>query len=293
MEYIIGQSYDMKVSQVVVDNFPTSIFYILSENNQKIRVYDFEKKRCSKVESIKCIFKGPDEFGANVFQRDRLFLLKDLYEPGHSYDFSYRCSKKENDKIVYYYIRDIFGMLQVFRGPLDEKHRKKDAKIRLYVRAIDEQNANLVLDKVPIYLETASNNDSGTNDLEALFDKYIQYGEDSVLRSISRFIMADLRVEMWGSLYRMSQKLGAKQQTLKEIRSEIVSAYKNVSSESIAENDELNVLSESAQRVTKVQRQMGKLFEEGKSISEIMGTCSLTRYEIVKNLIQAGYFYHS
>ncbi len=293
MEYIIGQSYDMKVSQVVVENFPTSIFYVLADNNQKIRAYDFEKKRCSKVESIKCIFKGLDEFGKKVFQRDRLFLLKDLYEPGHIYDFKYRFSKKEKDGFVYYYFKDIFGMQQVFRGPLKEGQRKKDTKVSLYLRAIDEQNINLILDRVPAYSETTSIHIEGTNDLDVLFNNYIKSGEDSVLRSISKSIMADLRVEMWGSLYRMSQKLGAKQQTLKEIRSEIVSAYKNVSSESIAENNELNDLSGSAQRVTKVQRQLGKLFEEGKSISEIMGTCSLTRYETVKNLIQAGYFYLS
>ena len=41
MDYLIGQSYDIKVFQIVVEKFPTSIFYVLAENGQKLRVYDF------------------------------------------------------------------------------------------------------------------------------------------------------------------------------------------------------------------------------------------------------------
>ena len=146
MEYIEGQSYDMKVSQVVVEKFPTSLYYVLADNSQKIRVYDFEKNRCSKVSTIKCVFKGKDEFGVNDFHRDRLYLMKELYSPGQVYEFAYRSSKKENETVIYYNLRDIFGMQQIYRGPLPEEQRKLDTKIKLFVRVIDETEVALQLE---------------------------------------------------------------------------------------------------------------------------------------------------
>lgn len=291
MEYIEGQSYDMKVSQVIVENFPTSLFYVLDDNNQKIRVYDFEKNRCSKVSTIKCVFKGKDEFGANVFYRDRLYLMKELYSPGHVYEFAYRSSKKENEKVIYYNLRDIFGMQQIYRGPLSEEQRKLDTKIKLFVRGIDETEVALQLEPITPLWEPEVQKGHISNELNAEFREYIQNGDDAVLKKISKQVKADMKVEMWGTLYRMAQKLGASQVTLINIRSEIILAYKEIIQKSTIPTEANPRLTHSTQKPTSEQKRLCKAFDEGKSITDLMNIFGYKRQDVVNLLIKLGKFY--
>ena len=289
MEYIEGQSYDMKVLHVEVEKFPTKMYYILEENNRGITIYDFERKRCNNVKSIKCIFKGCDEFGTKKFHRDRLFLMKDLFEPGHVYEFKYRSRKRIDSIIPSYNIRDMFGLQHVYQGELAETQKKQGASILLYLKEINEIEGKLVLRSPSQFMEENADKLHIINELEPLFFRYIQNGEDAVLRDISKLVKADLKVEMWGSLYRMAQKLSPTPQTLKQIRSEIITAYKNI----IFFNELPNKKEELTSNVVtpNVQNLLIKLFDEGKTISEIMAYCSLSRYEIVMQLKNLGKFY--
>lgn len=293
MEYIIGQSYDMKVSQVVVENFPTSLQYVLAENNQRVRVYDFEKNRCSKVKSIKCIYRGLDDSGAKRFYRDRLFLMKDLFSPGHIYEFAYRSAKKDGDNILYYNVRDKFGMQHAYQGPLTEKQRKKDAKIWLYLKGIDETNARLQLEEASVSWDSNKNQETMDEDLDSLFNDYIKYGGDTVLKAIANHVKADLKVEMWGSIYRMAQKLHPDPKTLMDIRSEIVASYKNVLLQNAVCYESPLLQTATTAKLTKLQKQIAELYDEDKTITEMMEVCSLSRYDIVKQLIESGIFYTS
>ncbi len=292
MEYIIGQSYDMKVSYVHVEKIPSKIYYVLEENNHRLLVYDFEKTHCKRVKSIKCVFKGCDESGTKIFHRDRLFLMKDLYEPGHVYEFTYRSLKRKDDLIPSYNVKDIFGLQHVYQGELAETQKKQGAKIQLYLKEINEVEGKLVLESPKLFMKDSNNRLSSNNEvIEALFDNYIQNGEDAVLRDISKLVKADLKVEMWGSLYRMAQKLSPTPQTLKQIRSEIITAYRGV-----IDNNELPIIikEQTSNVVTPdMQKLLTKLFNEGKTITEIMALCSLSRYEIIMQLKKLGAFYIS
>ena len=288
MDYLIGQSYDIKVFQIVVEKFPTSIFYVLAENGQKLRVYDFEKIRCSNVKSIKCIYKGLDEFGEPVFHRDRLYLLKELYSPGEIYDFEYKSAHKEGDTILYYNVRDIFGMQQIYRGPLSDGQRKSGTKIKLLLKDINESDVSLLLEPVPSNIISST---SISNNLEYLFKDFIDNGSDTVLKAISRQGSGDLNIKMWGSLYRMAQNLEASSTTLKDIRKDIVAAYKQYI---LKGNDENAATSNTAIGIiepTKQEKQIGAKFDEGKSITQLMGIFGLTRQEVVNTLIKMDKFY--
>ena len=289
MNYLIGQSYDMKVFQIVVEKFPTSLFYVLAENGQKLRVYDFEKKRCSNVVSIKCIYKGLNESGEPVFHRDRLYLLKELYTPGVVYEFEYKSVHKEGDTILYYNVRDIFGMQQIYRGPLSDEQRKSGTKIKLLLKGINEPEVSLLLEPVPSIINSST---SVSNDnLEYLFKDYIDNGSDTVLKAISRQVSGDLKIKMWGSLYRMAQNLDASTPTLKDIRKEIVAAYKRYILKGNDVNAETSNSAISVFEPTKTAKQIGAKFDEGKSITQLMGVFGLTRQEVVNTLIKMDKFY--
>lgn len=291
MEYIERQSYDMKVLHVEVEKFPTRMYYILEENNRRISVYDFERKRCNYVKSIKCIFRGNDEFGTKIFHRDRLFLMKDLYEPGHVYEFKYRSRKRIDSVIPSYNVKDMFGLQHVYEGELAGIQKKQGASILLYLKEINEIEGKLVLISPSQFMKENTDKFHIIDELEPLFFSYIQNGEDTVLRDISKLVKADLKVEMWGSLYRMAQKLSPTPQTLKQIRSEIIAAYRGV----IVNNELPSIIQEQTSNVVTpdMQKLLTKLFNEGKTITEIMSVCPLTRYEIIMQLKKMGAFYNS
>ena len=160
--------------------------------------------------------------------------------------------------------------------------------VKLFVRGIDETEVALQLEPITPLWEPEGHI---SNELNAEFREYIQNGDDAVLKKISKQIKADMKVEMWGTLYRMAQKLGASQVTLINIRSEIILAYKDIIQNSTNLTEANPNLTHSAQKPTSEQKRLCTAFDEGKSITDLMNIFGYKRQDVVNLLIKLGKFY--
>ncbi len=150
-QYVVGQSYDMKIERIETVSTSDAIYYKLAINGHRLHVYDFERSTAYQHRTIKCIYNGIGKRGEMSFVRDRAAMLADLYVQQTVYRFiSKGTIGTDNDGKSYFSLRDNYGVSHRYYGTLTSKQQEEGAVVDLFVEGIDTEKGILILKPAPV-----------------------------------------------------------------------------------------------------------------------------------------------
>ena len=116
-----------------------------------IRLYPFQVEMAGRgniPQQISCVYQGLDDYGNPKLLQDRYALIDDLYEEDTVHTFSYikiEIDYHSDARAEYHMMRDTYGLKHRLYAQLTEEQKVPGARVKVYVRGINNKNKTLIL----------------------------------------------------------------------------------------------------------------------------------------------------